>query len=219
MRIVAISDTHTYHRKINIPFADILIHCGDISYRGELDVMEDFINWLGELPHATKIVIGGNHDLTLDPFRLSNMYREKYTPALLDMFKAKGINYLFEQELIIDGIKFFGTPFVPNLPQWSFCDKGENKFLKVPDDVNVLITHGGPRGIRDWRKEHDNSLTHFGSDFLRDRVKELKDLKINCFGHCHDAAGIEEIDGVKYINASICDERYNPINPPIVIDI
>ena len=69
-RVVAISDTHGYHRSIrNLPDGDMLIHCGDILYESSLvaadkdsiELIRDFNDWMGDFPHHTKIVIGGNH--------------------------------------------------------------------------------------------------------------------------------------------------------------
>jgi Icc-related predicted phosphoesterase len=38
-------------------------------------------------------------------------------------------------------------------------------------------------------------------------------LKAHLFGHIHDSSGELEKDGVKYINAAMCDEGYNVSNP------
>jgi len=65
MNIVHISDTHGFHRKVNVPFGDVLIHSGDISNRGEKHQVEDFIDWLVNQPHKYKIFIAGNHDIAL----------------------------------------------------------------------------------------------------------------------------------------------------------
>lgn len=44
MKILFISDTHGQHRKLkNLPQADMLIHAGDISQRGEDHEVEGFI--------------------------------------------------------------------------------------------------------------------------------------------------------------------------------
>ena len=63
MKIVCISDTHNLHRKTNIPNGDMLIHAGDFTNIGEKEIIIDFNNWLGNLPHKYKIIVAGNHDL------------------------------------------------------------------------------------------------------------------------------------------------------------
>ena len=68
-RIVTLSDTHGFHRSlVGLPAADILIHCGDILLESSLNrpedalaALHDFNQWLGELPYAHKLVVGGNH--------------------------------------------------------------------------------------------------------------------------------------------------------------
>lgn len=65
VRIVYISDTHEFHRELDIPDGDILIHAGDFSFFcGALHA--DFSVWLGELPHRVKIVVPGNHEFLLE---------------------------------------------------------------------------------------------------------------------------------------------------------
>jgi Icc-related predicted phosphoesterase len=39
------------------------------------------------------------------------------------------------------------------------------------------------------------------------------------FGHIHEAYGLFEQSGTTFINACICDERYQPVNAPIVFDL
>ena len=66
-RFVCLSDTHASHASIPfVPEGDVLVHAGDFSNVGlEKDVIS-FNRWLGELPHAHKVVIAGNHDIPFD---------------------------------------------------------------------------------------------------------------------------------------------------------
>ena len=50
MRIVAIGDTHTKHRKLQVPDGDVLLFAGDGEFRSALDLI-DFNNWISELGH------------------------------------------------------------------------------------------------------------------------------------------------------------------------
>ena len=43
--------------------------------------------------------------------------------------------------------------------------------------------------------------------------------KYHIFGHIHEANGIEETNGVTFINASTCNLRYKPENPIHVFDL
>jgi len=67
VRFVCISDTHDASLdELVVPDADVLIHAGDFSQTGRIDEVRRFAAWLGSLPHARKLVIAGNHDLTFD---------------------------------------------------------------------------------------------------------------------------------------------------------
>ena len=73
MRIICISDTHNQHEKLAIPEGDVLIHAGDWTGTGTLKQVISFIRWFANQPHKHKILIAGNHEITLDlPFYEKN---------------------------------------------------------------------------------------------------------------------------------------------------
>lgn len=203
MIITAISDTHSNHRNVNVESADVLISCGDITYRGEQDVMIDFINWMGSLPHKHKIAIAGNHDMSSDPSKTS--YINGFYEGL---WKQNNIHYLFESSVEIEGFKFYGTPYVPNLSMWAFYDKNTNKFASVPDDTDVLVSHGPPYKIMDYSVGYEGIRSHYGSKHLLQRCSELKKLKAVVFGHTHHCYGQKDINGIKYVNAAVLNDDY-----------
>ncbi len=43
--------------------------------------------------------------------------------------------------------------------------------------------------------------------------------KVHICGHIHEAYGIEEINGTKFINASVLNASYRMAHKPIVFDI
>lgn len=53
MNIVCISDTHNQHAKLNdiLPDGDMIIHAGDISLRGSLAEIQDFLQWFKHDPN------------------------------------------------------------------------------------------------------------------------------------------------------------------------
>ena len=64
-RITFISDTHTKHDKLNgfLPGGDILIHAGDLTSRGYITEIENFMKWYDKINNYDhKIFIAGNHD-------------------------------------------------------------------------------------------------------------------------------------------------------------
>jgi predicted MPP superfamily phosphohydrolase len=121
-RIVCISDTHSrYH--FTLPPGDILVHAGDFSMTGEQHDIENFIKWLKSLTqYRLKVIIAGNHDLTLEPefyerswqrwHRRQKQDYEQIGRLIRDPSLATdyGIIYLEQQEFIDPqtGLKFYG---------------------------------------------------------------------------------------------------------------
>jgi predicted MPP superfamily phosphohydrolase len=64
-RVLIISDTHGYEL-VGTPDADVVLHCGDLIENGIPEDYEKAIRMLGRINAELKVVIAGNHDLTLD---------------------------------------------------------------------------------------------------------------------------------------------------------
>lgn len=210
MRLVCISDTHSLHRRIqDIPDGDVLIHAGDCLGQGTLDNIQEFNEWLATLPHQRIIVIAGNHDWAFQE-----------TPELVRSALTNAI-YLEDSGIEIDGIRFWGSPWTPTFMDWAFMlDRGEPLYQKwklIPDNTDVLITHGPPRGIGDL-VDLGCKTQNVGCIHLSDRVAQLS-LKAHIFGHIHEGYGEYQRGNTRLINASTCDARYEPKNPPIVFDL
>lgn len=84
----------------------------------------------------------------------------------------------------------------------------------IPEDTDILITHGPPMGILD-RVERDNQ--NVGCELLLEKIQEIKP-KINVFGHIHEGYGYISNGNTHFINASVLDGRYVLNNKPITID-
>ncbi|KAI7083660.1 hypothetical protein KC356_g7373 [Hortaea werneckii] len=83
IRIVCISDTHNKApgEGYTLPSGDILIHAGDLTNQGSLSEIQKAVSWLSKADFKTKIVIAGNHDLSLDPnYRLKHAEGWKVQP-------------------------------------------------------------------------------------------------------------------------------------------
>jgi Icc-related predicted phosphoesterase len=205
-----------------VPDGDVAICCGDITTIGQLTVIDDFAQWMRSLPHKHKIAIFGNHDR----FQTQSYLRD----AALGYLADNGITYLEDNEIVIDGIKFYGSPWTPVYGEHSFmASRGEeiaSKWHRISDDVNVLITHGPPYGILDgvpkgfWFGEE--IIENAGCEMLVRRIQQLKNLKAHCFGHIHTGAGVKVIDNVVFANCASCgivNDEYEIVNPVRVIDI
>lgn len=209
MRIVAISDTHGKHHELNLPEGDVLIHAGDFTSIGSYPQFLDFFNWFRSQKHKYKIFIAGNHDFICqkDPYTIRQM-SEEY-----------GIYYLDNSPCLIDGILFYGSPITPIYGNWAFTlERGpeiRRYWDNIPSNTDVLITHGPPMYVLDKTMIRGD---HAGCADLRDIVFKLKP-KLHIFGHIHEQSGLYTESGIRFINASCLDFKYNLVHYPKVIDI
>lgn len=215
MKLVCISDTHEFEDQIQLPVGDVLIHAGDIIYRGEETVaLIKFLTWMKAQPFQHKILIAGNHDFCFETSRAGHARQ---------LCKDAGVIYLQDDGVQIDGINFWGSPWQPWFYDWAFnAYRGKDiayHWSKIPDDTNVLITHGPVKGILDGAPSGFNKIEHVGCEDLADRIGNLPNIKAHICGHIHNGYGHVEIAGVHFVNASICTEEYQPINAPIVIEV
>lgn len=211
MKIVCISDTHNQLEKITIPDGDILIHSGDFSMRGTPKEIEHFNIGLGRLPHKTKIVIAGNHDwgFQKDPLNSRNLL----TNAI----------YLEDTFVEVSGLKIYGSPWQPTFFNWAFnLNRGEQiaeKWNLIPEDVDILITHGPPAFVRDIVHRDRMIIENVGCVDLLNKIGKLHNLKAHIFGHIHEQHGVTRRGNVDFVNASILDDNYIVRNAPIVLNI
>lgn len=223
MKILAISDTHGYHSKLNIDESvDVIVCTGDFSNaRGARNVYEseEFLGWFNSLNIKHKILVAGNHDTDLERKYLASLKGEQTIEEYLKI-KYPNITYLQDSSVVIDGIKFYGTPWCPMFYNWAFMENESvlrKKFSKIESDTNVLLTHTPAYGILDYANGNI-----CGSNALLEKIKKLKKLKYHIFGHIHESGGTEAIgtkNKTKYvaINASMYD--YLEMREPIVFEI
>lgn len=208
MKFIAISDTHCRHKSLKLPKADAIIHAGDVSYKGERSEVEDFLKWFGGLNYTYKIFIAGNHDF----------FFEKVAPATLLNLLPKDVIYLNDSGVTINNIKIWGSPVTPWFYNWAFNRaRGEaiNKHWKlIPADTDILITHGPAYGILDNIINGSNA----GDKDLRKRIEAIKP-KVHICGHIHEAYGSTKWNGTHFINATVLNESYELVNPPVVFDL
>ncbi len=215
MRIVCLSDTHNSNEEIAVPDGDLLIHSGDATNNGSESEVIAFLRWYSSLQHRRKIFVAGNHDWL---YETDNARARRLTADF-------GITYLQDSSVEIEGLKIYGSPWQPRFFDWAFnLNRGPEmaeKWKLIPDDVEILITHGPPHGILDI-VERPYWKENAGCEELAKRVETLSmpgRLKLHIFGHIHCGYGTAERFGVKFVNASSCDEEYGPTQPPIVIDL
>jgi Icc-related predicted phosphoesterase len=244
MKISCISDTHGLEQKMkhSLDSGDILIHSGDLTNVGKRHEVERVIAWFHrQLENFNHVIfIAGNHDRSFDPcfteYKSSGEFRRDYRNPdikelglekpkwLTDLLSSMDprIHYLENSSVEIDNRKFWGSPITPEFfpDYWAFNYERGNEINSVwniiPSDVEVLITHGPAYGKLDMLVDNK---THVGCEQL-DVVSnyDLNDLKLHVVGHIHHSYGTLW-DGKKWtVNASICTETYDPVNPPIILE-
>eukprot|EP00457_Paulinella_chromatophora_P008386 gb/GEZN01008417.1/.p1 GENE.gb/GEZN01008417.1/~~gb/GEZN01008417.1/.p1 ORF type:complete len:424 (-),score=32.98 gb/GEZN01008417.1/:94-1365(-) len=222
-RFVVVSDTHGKHDKMIVPPGDVLIHCGDFSAIGLPGQIKSFNDWLGSLPHKQKVVIAGNHDLTLDEKYYHTKWMKFRHKRQFDSkaIKASLTNCIYLEDALVDirGFRIWGSPWQPTFCDWGFnLDRGpplRQKWDLIPDKVDILVTHGPPLGFGDMCKPGNR----VGCMDLLDTIQMRVRPKLHLFGHIHEDYGLFSDDTTLYANASSCTYSYRPTNPPIVIDL
>lgn len=200
--ILHLSDTHGQHKNLkSLPEADVIIHSGDFTFAGSEEEAYDFMKWFCNLPYKHKIFIAGNHDMC--------MYGADHIDGL-----SRNVHYLYNNSVVIDGIKFYGIPMFME----DCMDGNLDVFINnIPDDTDVLITHMPPKGTCDLAN-YGKGPEHKGNATLAELLKKLHPT-CHLFGHEHDAYGKTIKENVIYSNACVVDSRYNLINNPTIINI
>jgi hypothetical protein len=135
VRVVMISDTHGYHRRLaKLPAGDLLVHAGDIGYeesRGEPELMrrrlDDAVLWLSEQTQFKyKVLVGGNHDWLIEQMQVEE--RQEYFARYAD----SGVRYL-DDSMRPERLDFGGDRF---LTLWGSAislwkKRGDNKAFAV----------------------------------------------------------------------------------------
>ncbi len=220
MKITFISDTHTKHRNIteDLPGGDLLIHAGDFMNQGyhQTEAIE-FFDWLDNINNYDhKIFIAGNHDRWMEN-------APDVSRGILTGYKT--IDYLEDDWLKVGEdmdnlVKIYGSPWQPEFYNWAFNlpRNGwelEVKWKGIPDDTDILVTHGPSWGNLDT-VYHSRSIP-LGCELLAERIKEVKP-KIHVCGHIHTGYGYKFENGTHFFNAAVLDERYNYTQRPVSVD-
>ena len=206
MKLWFISDTHNQHELLNVPTdVDAVLHCGDESESGNAWLNEPearrFFTWYTSLDIPTKIFVPGNHSTAVE----QGLIRASEYPA---------INFLIHDEFTWQGLKIFGSPYTPMFFDWAYMKERSELdaiWQTIPDDIDILITHGPPKGILDVTKDMDTRQPiHVGSKSLTRHVESRIQPKIHAFGHIHDERGINNFGIVRrgktqFINCACCD--------------
>lgn len=221
MKVVVTADFHGHLPPDGaVRECDLLILAGDVLPH-QSSGMGEFADWLRRQPAKAIVGIAGNHDFIAED-----------EPNVV---RALPWTYLQDEtiDLEIDGetVRVWGSPRSNRFNDWAFMaddDELAEVWKGIPDDVEILVTHGPAYGLLDVVNRSKQSV---GSTSLRRRLEELTELKLFAFGHIHEGYGItayprlDEVEGggpIKWtaaVNGAYVDDRYRPGNEPIPIDL
>jgi len=208
MKFITISDTHGRHHDLILPPGDVLIHAGDISMKGSEAEIKDFLLWVDKQDYKYKILIAGNHDF----------YFESASHKDISNILPDGIVYLNDSKIEVEGFKIWGSPVTPWFFNWAFNRHRGAPIKKhwdiIPADTDILITHGPVFGILDATKKGE----HTGCNDLLERIQIIHP-KVHICGHIHEAYGEYSTGGIKFINASLLNEKYQLVNEPVILEL
>lgn len=212
MKIAITSDWHGYLLPEDfIPDCDLMIVAGDIGigerFSEEVEVLlTDRWKWMENLPFPI-VAIAGNHDF----------------PKQVEILRHLPWIYIEDETVEIEGLKIFGTPWSnPFGYGWAYNMEEEDQTelfdRLVPDDIDIIISHGPPKGYRDTVSYFDGIAwvnKNVGSEALRKRMEQLKNLKLLACGHIHPAYGQTEI----VVNGCLVNNKYKIANKPIIMEV
>lgn len=166
-RLLILSDTHDdYENLTDLPNADILLHCGDLTQIGGLSNYRRAITMMKNALAELKLVIAGNHDVSLDTaWWRDNLIEDEDDPEeplkALELFQSQdnieaGIHYLQEgvhKFTLKSGATFtiYASPYTPEFNGYAFpYARDEDRFNpvdKVAPGIKSTTVTSIPEGV------------------------------------------------------------------------
>jgi len=232
-RICMISDTHTCPPnppqnttnpyRYPLPKADVLLHAGDITKVGRKEEHQRMVDMLKAVDAELKIVIAGNHDITLDEEYYAKFGRRRHpgngplenTAEIRELWvgeeaRQAGIVYMDEglrTFKLKNGAQFtvYASPYTPEFCQWAFAyERHIDRFNPSPP----VSLFQAPNPVPDY-PQVDIMLTHGPPYGILDRV-QYGNQSVGCenlwracirarprlhvFGHIHEGYGAGRLD-------------------------
>lgn len=200
------SDTHGYHKKLPEIKADVFLFGGDWT-RGSTEKERDtrsFLNRVSQFDCKYKVAVAGNHD----------WFARVHLDKAKSLFDDYGVHFLLDNGLTLpDGTVIWGSPWTPKFCDWAFMHNRNSRQLAekwemIPNNVDILITHGPPFGILDLNID---DRVYCGCELLRKELDRIKP-KMHLFGHIHEGYGMRETEDTVFINGSFCDRFERSFN-------
>ncbi|KLU89540.1 hypothetical protein MAPG_08511 [Magnaporthiopsis poae ATCC 64411] len=204
-RFLIISDTHGLEfpeESRPTERVDVVLHCGDLTEGSSVDEYHTTLRLLQKIDAPLKLVIAGNHDVTLDERAVRRLVQETFPPLDLDLAVKESsevraimtgedatkhsIHFLEEgthKFTLANGaaLTVYASPYTPAFGNGAYqFEPDDGHDFTIPPDVDVAMTHGPPRGILD-RVPGSGSV---GCKLLFEAIERSRP-RLHCFGHIH----------------------------------
>ncbi|KAF2141138.1 uncharacterized protein K452DRAFT_351743 [Aplosporella prunicola CBS 121167] len=238
VKFLVISDTHDLGLtddtssafRLPTPSADVILHCGDLTNNGTHESLSKVLRMLGSMPAELKLVIAGNHDISLDPELYATQGGDaKDSAKALELMRGPlaqecGVTYLDEGThtfTLRSGASFsvYASPYTPQYGSSAFqYPSGHDRFNVhtpawatnvgtaasiIPDGIDIVMTHGPPQYVLDDTDDGRSA----GCEHLRRAVARAKP-RLHCFGHVHRGYGAGRI---RFDERGSDDEELGPL--------
>lgn len=213
-KVWCLSDTHGLHHHINPPDGtDIAIFAGDESnsrnpHQNAVEA-RNFLEWYSDLDIPVKVFVPGNHSTAIA--------RKMILPE-----DYPNIIFLLHEAKVIKGWKFYGSPWTPRFNDWAYNYKptvADLVWRDIPDDTDILITHGPPRGVLDLAEDMEDRkrIVQVGCKCLWNKVAEVEPL-LHVFGHVHGSKTLRNTGMARvhptstiFVNAATINNDYQMV--------
>ncbi|KAM3536431.1 hypothetical protein MY4038_000266 [Beauveria bassiana] len=165
IRFLVLSDTHdnAFPDLASLPAVDVVIHCGDLTMIGGMSNYRRALEFLAACPAEVKLVIPGNHDVSLDAkwweenLDSDDEQDEPVRARALctsDDYTRRGVRLLDEgghKVTLQDGRAFtvYASQYTPGFGGYAFgYDPDEDRFngeKRIPEEIDIVMTHGPPQ--------------------------------------------------------------------------
>lgn len=211
VRFVALSDTHRYHHKVDLPNGEVLIHAGDMvgNYGRSYDLHEHFATFLEWLTVQSKrfaqvFFIAGNHETFLDDAHGDTSVGRAQLQKFLEA--TANVTYLQNEVASYRGIRLFGSPVSVSRLETEGKRYYSRAFerpraeraslwAQVPEGLDLLMTHCPPRGHLCQDSAGDPELTA--------RLSAMASPpRFHVFGHDHLHFGVQRSGSTVFCNVA-----------------
>jgi Icc-related predicted phosphoesterase len=210
VKIAAISDLHGFLPET--PACDVLLIGGDVCpvHDHDLDFQRrwletEFAPWLSCRPAERILGIAGNHDFVAEVDE--------------EFMRTLPWSYLIDEATRVDGLTVHGSPWTVTFMDWAFMrgdDELASTWARIPDDTDILVTHGPPFGHGDLVINGNRG----GSETLLRRLEELPQLRLHVYGHIHEGGGTRSRIGTAEVaNVSYVDFDYRPARSATLFEL